>query len=86
MTPWWEGPLATLDTETTGTDPEQARLVTGCLSVPGPSNDLDLSLRIVVNPGVEIPAEAAAVHGYTTARAVELGTDPGSIARASSRA
>lgn len=76
MTAWWEGTLATLDTETTGTDPEQDRMVTGCLDIYGPSNDLDLSLRTVVNPGILIPAAATEVHGYTTEKVQEIGADP----------
>lgn len=65
---WWEGPLATLDTETTGIDVESDRLVTACLDMYGPSNNLDLTLRMVVDPGVPIPKAASDVHGYTAER------------------
>ena len=60
---WWEGPLVGFDLETTGPDPDTARIVTACI-VEG--NDVH---EWLVDPGVEIPAGATAVHGVTTEQA-----------------
>jgi DNA polymerase-3 subunit epsilon len=59
------------DLETTGVDPEQARIVTAtAIAVHG----RDVHVREwLVNPGVTIPAEATAVHGVTTQHAAEHG-------------
>lgn len=61
-----------LDLETTSADPEVARIVTGCVvrvgAAEGRQRPVD-AWTVVVDPGVEIPEEAAAVHGYTTERA-----------------
>ena len=76
--PWWEGPLWTYDTETTGTDPEHDRLVTLCLDHydhPDATTPTD-SLRLVIDPGVPIPETAAAVHGYDNQRATTEGITP----------
>ena len=67
MTKWTEMPLAAFDLETTGPNPTDARIVTSCLiridgAVVTPKN-------WIVDPGVEIPAGAAEVHGVTTERA-----------------
>ena len=63
---WLDSPLIALDTETTGTDPETARVVTACVGMsmaPGQWSPMEWQL----NPGVPIPAGAAAVHGITDA-------------------
>lgn len=70
ITPWYEGPFAALDLETTGVDPATARIVELALLVDegdGPVRDLFAGL---VDPGpeVEIPPGAAAVHGITRER------------------
>lgn len=64
---WADEPMVAFDLETTGTDPLEARIVTACVvrvndGEPAPA-------RWLVDPGVEIPAEATAVHGVTTERA-----------------
>lgn len=76
MTAWWEAPLATLDTETTGVDPEQDRVVTAVLDVYDAEGTQLESLSLLLDPGVEIPDEAAAVHGITTDKARADGVDP----------
>jgi DNA polymerase-3 subunit epsilon len=63
------------DTETTGPDPTTARIVTAALHVRG-ANRPELTKSWVINPGVPVPDEAAAVHGYTTARVQAEGQDP----------
>ncbi len=56
-------PLAALDFETTSADPLTARIVTACLlRVVG----RDVQVRNwIADPGVPIPQEATAIHGYT---------------------
>lgn len=75
---WHLGRLAAFDVETTGTDPESDRIVTAALSIVG------AGLRAthhswIVDPGVEIPAEATAVHGVSTERARMEGADPAQV-------
>lgn len=70
MEPWWESPLAGFDTETTGVDPDTARVVQVYI-------DGEVTL---VDPGVEIPPEAAAIHGISTDRAREEGVPEAVIA------
>ena len=72
---WLNGPLLALDTETTGTDPESARIVQVCVGMSQRPGHWEPWTRIL-NPGVPIPAEATNVHGITDARAAASGMDP----------
>lgn len=65
--PLGAGPLACIDTETTSADPEEARVVEICLALVVPGRPADIRTQIA-DPGVEVPAGAAAIHGYTTER------------------
>ncbi len=70
---WADGPLLGFDTETTGVDPRSDRLVTAARGARGPrraddGRDQEV-LTWLADPGVEIPAVAAAVHGISTERA-----------------
>lgn len=65
---WWEGPLVGFDLETTGPDPETARIVTACVVVDVPGQE-PYCRTWLVDPGVDIPAGATAVHGVTTEQA-----------------
>ena len=72
---WWEQPAVAFDTESTGVSVELDRIVTIALvhlgeGVPRPE-------RYLVDPGVEIPAEATAIHGVTTEQARAEGVKPG---------
>jgi DNA polymerase-3 subunit epsilon len=71
---WHGSALAGFDLETTGPDPETARIVTASVAWRGTPGDGGRDWT--VNPGVEIPAEATAVHGITTEFAREFGADP----------
>jgi DNA polymerase-3 subunit epsilon len=66
--------LAVFDLETTGVDVENDRIITAFvgLMVDG---EMTEEYNWVINPGVPVPDEAAAVHGYTTERVVAEG-DP----------
>lgn len=55
-----------IDTETTGVDPATARLVQLAAYAVQPDGTAEPVLATLVDAGVDIPAEAAAVHGITT--------------------
>ncbi|WP_055696536.1 exonuclease domain-containing protein [Streptomyces silaceus] len=65
---WHLGRMAAFDLETTAADPETARIVTACVVQLGGGQPLSPATW-VADPGVEIPDEAAKIHGYTTERA-----------------
>ena len=71
---WTEGPLVGFDTETTGVDVGTDRIVTAAVvrRVAGRT----VTRTWLVDPGVEIPAGATAVHGITTERARTHGRPP----------
>jgi DNA polymerase-3 subunit epsilon len=73
--PWHHGRLAVFDTETTSPDPETARIVTASFAYVGGSQATQVSTWLI-DPGVDIPVEATAVHGITTEHAREHGTAP----------
>lgn len=75
MIDWANHPLLGYDTETTGVDTSQDRIVTAALDRHWPTLPVETRTWLV-NPGVEIPAEAAAIHGITTEHATEHGQDP----------
>src|SRR5688572_11868137 len=53
-----------LDTETTGLDPERARVVEmAALAVSGGRIEEARAFRSLVRPGVAIPPDATAIHG-----------------------
>lgn len=58
---------ATWDTETHSPNPLEARLVTACVAFVGGGEPTEV-MSWVVDAGVEIPDEAAEIHGYTTER------------------
>lgn len=60
--------LLAFDTESSGLDPTQVRLVTAYLGIVDGTGAVILEREWLLNSGVDIPAEAAAVHGVTTER------------------
>jgi len=79
---WFDQPFCGLDLETTGVDPETARVVTASFvtieraRIPTEGGGLSrkpVTRSWVADPDVEIPAEATAIHGYTTERAQAAG-------------
>jgi DNA polymerase-3 subunit epsilon len=68
---WHTGLLGSYDCETTGTDPFSARLVSAAFVTSAGGRH-----EFLVDPGVEIPAEAAAVHGISTEQARAHGVKP----------
>lgn len=73
---WHMGPFAAFDIETTGTDKELDRIVTAAISLVGAGLPGEHRAWLV-DPGIEIPAGAAAIHGITTEKARDEGSDPG---------
>lgn len=69
----WSDALVVFDTETTGLDTRQARIVTAYVGLIGPEGELLEGQEWLANPGVVIPEQAAAVHGVTTEVAVRDG-------------
>lgn len=62
----WTEKIAVFDTETTGVDPTEARLVTAFVGLLDAHGDMERGTDWLADPGVEIPEQAAAVHGITT--------------------
>jgi DNA polymerase-3 subunit epsilon len=59
--------MVAFDLETTGVDPETARIVTACVALVDGSGGRPLATTTwLVDPGVEIPEQATAIHGITT--------------------
>lgn len=73
----WHEQLGVFDLETTGIDVETARIVTAHVGLID-ADGAQLARRDwLVDPGVEIPAAAAAVHGVDTLRARAEGAPAG---------
>ncbi|GAA4795102.1 MULTISPECIES: 3'-5' exonuclease [Streptomyces] len=65
MTYWFDGPLAAFDTETTGVDVEEDRIVSAAVVVQDTPGGRPRTTRWLVDPGVPVPPAATAVHGLT---------------------
>jgi DNA polymerase III subunit epsilon len=72
---WADGRLCGFDVETTGEDPDRARIVTATVVLVG-SNRPNHEFHLLIDPGVEIPAESTAFHGITTEQARAEGRAP----------
>lgn len=72
---WARGPLLGFDEETTGVDIESDRVVSAALISYIPGSD-PVTHTWLIDPGVDIPASATAVHGYSTKQAREAGRPP----------
>ncbi|CAM5314125.1 exonuclease domain-containing protein [Leifsonia shinshuensis] len=73
----WHHELGVFDLETTGVDVESARIVTAHVGLLGANGEVKHGRYWLLDPEVEIPAEATAVHGITTELAREKGMDAG---------
>ncbi len=71
MSSWADGPFLGFDTETTGVRPQDDRIVTA--AVVRREAGRSRTRTWLVDPGVEIPPTATAVHGITTAQARSQG-------------
>lgn len=77
---WRNTTLVAFDTETTGTDPETARLVTAAVVTVDPNSSRYDTRVWLADPGIDIPAEATAVHGITTEQARTQGRPVADVA------
>jgi DNA polymerase-3 subunit epsilon len=75
----WSDILAVFDTETTGINTRDDRLVTAYVGIVNRAGDLLESRSWLANPGVPIPDRAAEVHGITTEKAVSEGADAAQV-------
>jgi DNA polymerase-3 subunit epsilon len=67
---WHLGRMLAFDTETTGVDPDEARIVTACAARIWGDGSLSADVQNwLVNPGVPIPPGATAIHGITDEKA-----------------
>ena len=71
---WVDGPLVGFDTETTGVDVGTDRIVTA--AVVRREGLMESVTTWLVDPGLEIPAAASAIHGITTEYARAYGRSP----------
>jgi DNA polymerase-3 subunit epsilon len=71
---WTQGAFLGFDTETTGVDVEKDRIVTAALVHRDAAGTRVRSW--LLDPGVEIPAAATAIHGISTEYAQAHGTQP----------
>jgi DNA polymerase-3 subunit epsilon len=66
---WWDNqPCFAFDLETTGVNAHEDRIVTAAVVKVRPGHD-PIVMTWLADPGVDIPDEAAAVHGITTEKA-----------------
>ncbi|WP_416978284.1 3'-5' exonuclease [Streptomyces sp. T028] len=78
---WYRELLVGFDLETTGTDPREARIVTGAVIEVRDGQVLGRK-EWLADPGVEIPADAVAVHGISNERATAEGSPADRVADA----
>ncbi|AEM88687.1 exonuclease domain-containing protein [Streptomyces violaceusniger] len=74
---WPSGPMAAFDLETTGIDIESDRIVTAALVFLEPDGRVSDERTWMLDPGVVIPEEAAAIHGISTEQARKHGVPAG---------
>lgn len=86
---WTNARMVAFDLETTAANPDEARIVTiAHVDIrPVDPGDGTTAYQVdrwsaLVNPGVPIPDEAAAIHGITTEKAQAEGEDPAEISGA----
>ncbi|AKN72234.1 DNA polymerase III subunit epsilon [Streptomyces sp. PBH53] len=78
---WHRELLIGFDLETTGTDPREARIVTGAVIEVRAGEPMGRR-EWLADPGVEIPADAVAVHGISNERAAAEGRPADQVADA----
>jgi DNA polymerase-3 subunit epsilon len=76
MGAWHEGTLCAFDLESTGVSVEQDRIVTACVArIDGTGRTRPAAKRWLVDPDIEIPEGATAIHGISTQHAQDHGMD-----------
>jgi DNA polymerase III subunit epsilon len=79
--PWTELPTLAIDTETSGVDVFNDRIVEAAAVEVFPDGETGTEVSTIVNPGIAIPDEAAAIHGIDTERARAEGMAPAKALR-----
>jgi DNA polymerase-3 subunit epsilon len=67
MSAWHKGPLVAFDVETSGTSTDTDRIVSACVALIQPGQPVE-PMTWLLDPGIEIPEAASAIHGITTER------------------
>lgn len=75
----WSDALGVFDLETTGVDTATARIVTAHVGLIDESGAIVERKEWLVDPGVQIPEGATAIHGISTARAQRFGRAPAAV-------
>jgi DNA polymerase-3 subunit epsilon len=83
---WYEGPLAAFDTETTGVDVEEDRIVSAALVVQDGAGTRPRVTRWLVNPGIPVPPGATEIHGLTDLHLQRNGRWPSPVVEEMARA
>ncbi|MEU8040942.1 exonuclease domain-containing protein [Streptosporangium sp. NPDC049078] len=71
---WHLGRLAPFDLESTSANPQEARIVEAYVGYVGGGLEPIDREPLLIDPGVEVPAEATKIHGFTTEHLREHGT------------
>lgn len=79
MSDWHLGPMAPFDLETTGVDVHTDRIVTACIARVDGRSGAKTTRNWIVNPGIPIPAEAAAIHGITDEHVANAAPAPNAV-------
>ncbi|TFC99987.1 3'-5' exonuclease [Cryobacterium sinapicolor] len=69
----WSDNLAVFDLETTGIDVETSRIVSATVAIIDVTGEVLERVDWLLDPGIEIPAQATNVHGITTEHAAQNG-------------
>ncbi|MFD2673932.1 3'-5' exonuclease [Gulosibacter bifidus] len=69
----WADRVVVFDTETTGIDPMNDRIVTAFFGILDADGEVERGTDWLADPGIEIPERATAVHGVTTETAQSEG-------------
>jgi DNA polymerase III subunit epsilon len=64
---WLDGPMIVFDTETTGIDIYEDRIVQAAIIIHEPPRPDDIRMMFYIDPGFEIPEAASKVNGLTRA-------------------
>jgi DNA polymerase-3 subunit epsilon len=73
---WLEQTMVGFDTETTGVDTATDRIITAAIITRDGAGGSETRRTWLIDPGVEIPAAATAIHGITTLQASAEGAPP----------
>lgn len=80
MSSWHELPRAAFDVETTGRDPQHARIVSASIVLVNGRGEVRQRHEWLADPGIEIPPEVTAIHGISTERARAEGLPAAQVA------